>query len=880
MPQDAFHIRRLVQELNTFLKGGKINRISQVNKDELTFIIYTGKTTVKLILSTNASNARVCLSLFEKEPAPIAPNFCMLLRKHLLGAEILEIRQYFWAKEEPVLFMDTYFDGLAKVEGTVDMDTTIPNKKAVVMTDGTDEIALANGYAFEIGRAGYVWALDGKLISDVYFVDELLATVYDGDYAGWTTAATETKDVAPNFVAEAKNAVVYINGVKSSAGALEKGAEVRLFDTPDAKGKTDGKIDLVIALQEDVEVVGAAGVKTTTGKDGKEYVTVAGVVGKTETKNVVGYEDVAAKDVVLSVTMPTGITYLTVADSVIGQMTKRNIKTNTIIFDGAEYGESELTYTDVNELFHSGNQNAKTNYTLWLDRGGYAIWDSKIVDPDLYAVVLDTDYVYASAKKVTYYADLLYIDGTTDTVVTDTNYAASKGEWVTYTTNAKGQIELDNVNTAVDADVTIDGKTAALGANRATEDTIYLVQSGTPGNYTYDAYVGFENVPAMTAHGLNIVETDETNGLGNVIASHVFVASSDVYTKKDVVVYTLEDEDIWSWKDQKGNDYYEVPVLVDGEDDSLIFVNVEPADVLMIGYYEDIVVNTADGIVAELTEAEYTSEIASIDYADKTVEVGGKVWNAGEAMIFEIANSNYELIDLDDVDVNDDVVYKFTGKYITEMYILPANEAAPEATYTVNGVGAYKLGEKVIVETLNGEWAKVASSKAATVYALINTNAVEITVTGNMVVTDGYYDVKVNGDTYYTTLASDTNKDGEWNAAELAAIAGVTPTGSYYEWVYGTGTKAMLAYDADPAYLVLDEYAVNEITFGYVSVTGVAGYDYVQIGDEIVIENTLTDYAIDVTINGASIKSARINVGESLTVVAQGDVEVTTVPFV
>lgn len=230
--------------------------------------------------------------------------------------------------------------------------------------------------------------------------------------------------------------------------------------------------------------------------------------------------------------------------------------------------------------------------------------------------------------------------------------------------------------------------------------------------------------------------------------------------------------------------------------------------------------------------------------------------------------------------MNDDVVYKFTGKYITEMYILPANEAAPEATYTVNGVGAYKLGEKVIVETLNGEWAKVASSKAATVYALINTNAVEITVTGNMVVTDGYYDVKVNGDTYYTTLASDTNKDGEWNAAELAAIAGVTPTGSYYEWVYGTGTKAMLAYDADPAYLVLDEYAVNEITFGYVSVTGVAGYDYVQIGDEIVIENTLTDYAIDVTITGASIKSARINVGESLTVVAQGDVEVTTVPFV
>ncbi len=93
MPQDAFHIRRLAAELNSLLKGGKINRISQVNKDELTFVVYTGTATVKLIISANASGARVCLSATEKEPAPVAPNFCMLLRKHLQGAEILEIRQ-------------------------------------------------------------------------------------------------------------------------------------------------------------------------------------------------------------------------------------------------------------------------------------------------------------------------------------------------------------------------------------------------------------------------------------------------------------------------------------------------------------------------------------------------------------------------------------------------------------------------------------------------------------------------------------------------------------------------------------------------------------------------------------------------------------------
>ena len=41
MPQDAFHIRRLAEELNRTLTGGKVNRVSQADKDEITLIIYT-----------------------------------------------------------------------------------------------------------------------------------------------------------------------------------------------------------------------------------------------------------------------------------------------------------------------------------------------------------------------------------------------------------------------------------------------------------------------------------------------------------------------------------------------------------------------------------------------------------------------------------------------------------------------------------------------------------------------------------------------------------------------------------------------------------------------------------------------------------------------
>lgn len=105
MPQDAFHIRRLANELNGLLSQGKINRISQVSKDELTFIIYTGKSTVKLIISTNATTARVCISSTEKEPLAVAPNFCMLLRKHLQNAEILSVSQH---EEERIIKIEVY----------------------------------------------------------------------------------------------------------------------------------------------------------------------------------------------------------------------------------------------------------------------------------------------------------------------------------------------------------------------------------------------------------------------------------------------------------------------------------------------------------------------------------------------------------------------------------------------------------------------------------------------------------------------------------------------------------------------------------------------------------------------------------------------------
>lgn len=93
MPQDAFNLRRCAGELNAYLSGGKINRIIQPLKDEVVFNVYTGKAVLKLALSASAAYARACITKDEKEAPAAAPNFCMLLRKHLLGGEILSVEQ-------------------------------------------------------------------------------------------------------------------------------------------------------------------------------------------------------------------------------------------------------------------------------------------------------------------------------------------------------------------------------------------------------------------------------------------------------------------------------------------------------------------------------------------------------------------------------------------------------------------------------------------------------------------------------------------------------------------------------------------------------------------------------------------------------------------
>ena len=91
MAFDGIVTSNVVAELNTCLIGGKINKVFEPNKNEVILGIYSHGVNYALNFSIASDSYRINLTTHAK-PNPLnAPGFCMLLRKHLIGAKIKKI---------------------------------------------------------------------------------------------------------------------------------------------------------------------------------------------------------------------------------------------------------------------------------------------------------------------------------------------------------------------------------------------------------------------------------------------------------------------------------------------------------------------------------------------------------------------------------------------------------------------------------------------------------------------------------------------------------------------------------------------------------------------------------------------------------------------
>lgn len=151
MALDAVAIRALTAELQC-LVGGRIDKISQPERDEIIMQVRTREAHYKLVISASPAHPRIHLTKGSKKNPAVAPLFCMLMRKHIGSGKITAIEQSGFERMVTI-FVESY-DELG--------DLTV--KRLVVEIMGRySNIILVNS--------------EGRIIDSIKHIDESLSSV-------------------------------------------------------------------------------------------------------------------------------------------------------------------------------------------------------------------------------------------------------------------------------------------------------------------------------------------------------------------------------------------------------------------------------------------------------------------------------------------------------------------------------------------------------------------------------------------------------------------------------------------------------------------------------------------------------------------------------
>ena len=94
MGSDLITLNALAKELNEKIKGAKIQKITQPEKDEIRLFIHTLSKNDCLVISCNSQVPRFHLTKVKTDTPLVAQAFCMLLRKYITNATIEDISIY------------------------------------------------------------------------------------------------------------------------------------------------------------------------------------------------------------------------------------------------------------------------------------------------------------------------------------------------------------------------------------------------------------------------------------------------------------------------------------------------------------------------------------------------------------------------------------------------------------------------------------------------------------------------------------------------------------------------------------------------------------------------------------------------------------------
>ena len=93
MAFDAFVLSAVLDEVRDRCLGGRVDKIHQPSRDTLILHIRCREGREKFLLAANPTAPRLHLTAASPENPAEPPMFCMLLRKHLLGAKLTAVSQ-------------------------------------------------------------------------------------------------------------------------------------------------------------------------------------------------------------------------------------------------------------------------------------------------------------------------------------------------------------------------------------------------------------------------------------------------------------------------------------------------------------------------------------------------------------------------------------------------------------------------------------------------------------------------------------------------------------------------------------------------------------------------------------------------------------------
>lgn len=138
MAFDAGTVLHVANETDELLRGGKVEKIYQPQRDEIIISVRSGGETKRLLINVASSNARMGLTSMRPDNPANPPMFCMMLRKHFQGAKFVSCKQIGFERAVRITF-DAY-DSLGFLSHKHIIVEIMGTYSNLIITDKDDKI--------------------------------------------------------------------------------------------------------------------------------------------------------------------------------------------------------------------------------------------------------------------------------------------------------------------------------------------------------------------------------------------------------------------------------------------------------------------------------------------------------------------------------------------------------------------------------------------------------------------------------------------------------------------------------------------------------------------------------------------------------------------